>query len=270
MNTGRVLVLGGADVGSAVAHHLFLLGWKVLISERERSSHARRGMAFTDALFEGQATLAGVTALLQPDLPAVEACWQRGDAVPMVTLPEAVILSALRFDVAIEATMRRHLVPPDIRALAPLVVGLGPGYTPGRNCHLAVETQWGETMGEVLRNRAPAARAGGPQPLGGVARERFAVSPDAGVWSTRCLLGQPVREGEELGHVGEHVVRAPIAGHLRGLTRDGVEVGKGRRIAEVDPRAEPHIFGLGERPQAIAHGVVKALGSAGAAAMGSA
>ncbi len=260
MTVRRVLVLGGGDVGSAVAHRLFRTGLQVLISERERSPHARRGMAFTDALFDGEATLAGVCARWLPDMPGVERCWAAADAVPMVTMPEAKVMAALRFDALVEATMRRLPVPPDLRTLAPQVIGLGPGYMPGENCHLAIETQWGAAMGQVLTDRPAALRSGGPRALAGVTRERFAVAPAAGVWRTARSLGHPVAAGDALGTLGEHVIRAPLAGHLRGLARDGVQVPSGQRLAEVDPRDPPQIFGLGERPQAIAEGVVRALG----------
>jgi xanthine dehydrogenase accessory factor len=261
----RVLVLGGGDVGSAVAHRLFRLGVQVLVSERERSPHARRGMAFTDALFEGHASLDGVEARWQPDLPGVRECWQRGDAVPVVTLPEDLLVSGLQFDALVEATMRRYKVPPDLRPLAPCVVGLGPGYVPGENCHLAIETQWGAAMGQVLHDSPAATRSGGPVALAGVTRERFAIAPAAGTWRTARNLGQHVEAGEELGWVGDHLVRVPVTGHLRGLARDGVQVPAGQRVAEVDPRESPQIFGLGERPLAIAEGVVIALGLAPAA-----
>jgi xanthine dehydrogenase accessory factor len=66
--------------------------------------------------------------------------------------------------------------------------------------------------------------------------------------------------------LGGRAVVAPIAGHLRGLSRDGVDVGAGQRLAEVDPRSEPQVFGIGERPEAIAQGVVEALGLSASAA----
>jgi hypothetical protein len=62
--------------------------------------------------------------------------------------------------------------------------------------------------------------------------------------------------------VGDHLVRVPLSGFLRGLSRDGVQVPAGQRLAEVDPREQPQVFGLGERPLAIAEGVVSALGLA--------
>lgn len=258
-----MLVLGGGDIGSAVAHRLFALGALVLVSDRPQSPHARRGMAFTDAIYDGEATLAGVRARHVRDLPGVDSCWREGEAVPVVTIPEEQILASMAFDVLVEATMRRYQMPPDARSLAPMVIGLGPGYVPGSNCHVAIETQWGERMGAVLRDRAAADRGGGPRPLDGIARGRFAIAPASGVWRSDAVLGQCVAADEVLGRLGDEPVRAPIAGHVRGLTRTGIEVRAGQRLLEIDPRAEPQIFGLGERPLAIAGGVAEALGLAG-------
>jgi xanthine dehydrogenase accessory factor len=260
MTARRVLVVGGGDVGSAVAHELFLLGMKVLVSEREHSAHSRRGMAFTDALFDGSATLEGVCAKHVATQQAVEQCWQASDCVPVVTLAENLLIAALHFDVVVDATMRREDRRRDLRGMASCTVGLGPGYEPGINCHIAIETQWGPSMGQVLRDHGTAARAGGPHPLDGIARERFVVAPLAGVWRTGATLGQLVRRGDVMGHVGADAVRAPLDGHLRGLTRDGVEVRADQRVIEVDPRAMPELAGLGERPRAIALGVAAALG----------
>lgn len=253
-------MLGGGDVGSAVAHRLFLAGLQVLISERPESAHARRGMAFTDALFDGTATLEGVEARRQPDIAGVLACWNTARHIPIVTLPEPELLAQLDFDVIVEATMRRQGEPADLRSLAVLGIGLGPGHVPGRNCHVAIETRWGEDMGCVLRDRAAAARSGGPRSLDGVTRERFVATARAGMWRTRATLGQRVAAGEILGSLEQEPLRAPISGTLRGLARDGVLVRAGQRVIEVDPRAAPEVHGLGERPRAIARGVAEALG----------
>jgi xanthine dehydrogenase accessory factor len=255
----RVLVLGGGDIGSAVAHRLFREGFRVVLSERPRSPHARRGMAFTDALFDGIATLQGVQACCVPDSYAVEACWREAAAIPMVSFPENLLLAEISFDVCVEATMRRHAVPADIRSMAPLAIGLGPGYRPGINCHVAIETQWGSRMGEVLQDQPAAPRSGGPRALAGVTRARFAVSPGAGIWRTTFQLGDKIDAGVPVGMVEDVEIRSPLAGHLRGLTRDGAQVKAGARVVEVDPRSPPQIFGLGERPLAIAAGVMRAL-----------
>jgi xanthine dehydrogenase accessory factor len=256
----RILVVGGGDVGSAVACELFRQGMQVLIAERTVSSHARRGMAFTDALFDGSAMLEGVLGLRVADVPAVHACWNTAAAIPIATMPESQLASAIGFQAVVEATMRRWTQTPDLRAMAALTIGLGPGYAPGGNCHIAIETQWGVDMGRVLRDQPAAERSGGPRALAGVTRERFVSAPDTGVWRTSTTLGQPVRAGDEIGRIATLSIRAPIDGYLRGVARDGVEVHAGQCLLEVDPRATPEITGLGERPRAIARGVVEALG----------
>jgi len=256
----RVLVLGCGDVGSAVAHRLFRLGAHVASCDLARPAHARRGMAYTDAMFDGHATLDGVTARRVEDVAGILACWNEGRCIPVVALPEPPLIEALRPDVLIEATMRRHRVPPDLRGLAPLTVGLGPGFAIDVNCDVAIETQWGERMGAVLHEGATAALAGGPQPLNGVTRERFVAAPVTGTWRCEATLGEPVRAAQIVGRLAGQPVLAPIDGILRGITRDGVEVRAGQRIVEVDPRDPPQVFGLGERPAAIARGVAAAIG----------
>lgn len=253
-------MLGGGDVGSAVAHVLFRSGARVLIAELPQSAHARRGMAFTDALFDGRAKLDGIIAERLQEVAEIETCWNTGAAIPIVCLPESLLTAAIAFHVVIDATMRRESVRADMQGMAQHVVGLGPGYVPGLNCDLAIETQWGPQMGRVLRDRAAADRAGGPHPLDGVTRERFVVAPVSGVWHAIAELGQRVTAGETLGTLGGDALAAPLGGYLRGLTRDGVEVRAGQRVAEVDPRQMPEVTGLGERPLAIARGVLEAIG----------
>ena len=77
-----------------------------------------------------------------------------------------------------------------------------------------------------------------------------------------CRLAVETRWGKSMGSVlldrGTEV--------LRGLSHDNVMVTAGRRVAEVDPREPPEVFGLGERPLAVALGVCRALGLQGAGA----
>jgi len=117
----------------------------------------------------------------------------------------------------------------------------------------------GPALGEVLQDRETAPRSGGPAVLGGLRAERFVEAPAAGRWRTDAAIGQPVEAGEAVGRVDEHLLCAPVRGHLRGLTHDGVVVRAGQRIVEVDPRVPPQFFGLGERPLAIARGVTAVL-----------
>ena len=55
-----MLVRGIGDIGSAVAHRLFGAGYRVVIHDVPAPASARRGMAFTDAIFDGTVVLASM------------------------------------------------------------------------------------------------------------------------------------------------------------------------------------------------------------------
>jgi xanthine dehydrogenase accessory factor len=242
-----VLVLGCGDVGSAFAHRLFRMGVRVSLRDVPHSSHARRGMAFTDALFEGSATLEGTIARHAQNIRAVRQAWNDAEAIPVVTLPEFELVNALAWSAVVDATMRKHQTAVDRRSLAAAVIGLGPGFTPGMNCHVAVETQWGSEMGAVLRDRSTAATTGGPKTLAGVGRERFVIAPASGFWRTAAAIGQRVQAAEVVGTIGATSVRSPFTGSLRGLTHDKVTVAAGQKLVEVDdsrPRSSAWVHGL--------------------------
>ncbi len=263
MNT-RILVLGSGDVGSAVAHRLFLSGADVVLADEPAPAHPRRGMAFTDAWFDGTATLEGVVAQWVSDVDDLAAQCTVMDAIPSTAASAREVVAALRPDVLVDARMRKRAVPQDLRELAAQVVGLGPGFMPGVNCSAAIETAWGDGLGAVLRDRPASALAGEPRPLDGVGRERYVYAPQAGDWHTRAHIGDPVVVGGEIGTLrgpqGTCQVRASLTGHLRGLSHDGVALRAGQKLVEVDPRAQPDTQGLGARPAAIARGVARAVG----------
>ena len=54
---------GVGDIGSAVAHRLFGEGYSVVLHDDPKPPSTKRGMAFADAIFDGQAVLEGVRAV---------------------------------------------------------------------------------------------------------------------------------------------------------------------------------------------------------------
>jgi xanthine dehydrogenase accessory factor len=255
-----VLVRGTGDIGSAVAHALCLAGHAVVLHDDPRPAHPRRGMAFTDALFEGSAQLESLLAkraASPSDLQPMIAC---GRALPVADLPFDKTLRVVEPDVLVDARVRKHDAVVPILGIAPLVIGLGPGFVAGRHADVVIETGWGDELGRVLRAGAARDYAGGPRDLGGHGRERFVYAPARGLFRTEHAIGAAVAEGEEVARIGTLAILAPFAGVLRGLTHDGAQVSVGTKIVEVDARADPRAaFGIGERPRRIAQGVLEAL-----------
>ena len=259
-NPGPVLIRGLGDVGSAVAAVLFRAGYRVALHDVPAPATPRRGMAFADAIFDGSTTLNGLTAKRVESAEELHQALARVVTLPVAIWPFADMLRAADWSVVVDARMRKREIPEQQRGIAPLTIGLGPNFVAGGNVDLAIETSWGDNLGVVIAVGPTLPLDGEPRPIGGVARARFVYAPRAGRFDTAMHIGDWVEEGAVVAAIAGTALRAPISGIIRGLTRDGVDVGIRAKVIEVDPRGDPAAaFGLGERPRRIAEGVFKAL-----------
>jgi xanthine dehydrogenase accessory factor len=160
------------------------------------------------------------------------------------------------------------MVPETMRGLAPLTIGLGPNFEVGANADIVVETAWGDELGRVISKGRAKDLSGEPREIGGHARDRYIYAPAEGTFESTYGIGNTVSAGENVARIGEIAIHAPLAGVVRGIVRDGVLVGAGEKVLEIDPRARSEaVFGIGERPAKIAVGVLKAIAQIGTAHM---
>ena len=252
-----VVVRGTGDVGSAIAHRLFVAGNTVVLHDQGRPAHARRGVSFVDALFEGRATLQGVHAKLvrgAESLQRMVAC-RRG--LPVVDGEIEAVLRAVRPHVLVDARMRKREHPAPQRGLAPLTIGVGPNFVAGETTDVVVETAYGATLGQVIHRGTAQALAGEPKLLAGHGRERFVYSPVPGTFRTPCAIGATVTARERVAMVGQTPLHAPLTGVLRGLTHDGADVEVGTKVIEIDASGDDSsAYRFAERPVLIAAAVL--------------
>ena len=249
-------------MGSAVALTLFRAGYGVVIHDSAQPTATRRGMSFCDAIFDGSVSLDGLEGARLDDVTEIASSLASHTSVPVTTLGLPIVLAALSPGVLVDARMRKHDQPETQIGLAPFTVGLGPNFTAGETVHAAVETGWNEELGRVILQGATRPLEGEPQTIAGHARDRYVYAPDAGVFRTALRIGALVTVGQEIARIGAVSLRSPISGAIRGLTHDGVLVGKKTKVIEVDPRGgAAQISGIAERPRRIAAGVLEAVQS---------
>ncbi|TDT92745.1 MULTISPECIES: hypothetical protein [Azorhizobium] len=255
------VVLGTQDVASAVAHRLFHAGYGVVLSRDPAQPVLRRSMSFDDALVTGFSEVMGLSARPAHALVEVLRGFTERSGVMVTALELGDLLCLGLIDLLVDARMRMRGLKVDIRPYARLSIGLGPGFTAGRNVDVAVETA-PDAIG-VLREGSTRGADGIASELGGVGRERFSRAPLAGIWTTSRAIGDRVAQGEVIGACGDIPVCASLEGRLRGLVRSGVEVPADLRLAEVDPRGEgePSWLGFGPRGQRIADATLDAVAS---------
>jgi xanthine dehydrogenase accessory factor len=217
-------------------------------------------MAFADAIFEGYAHLEGVAAQRIDNLPFLAEFLTLREAIPVVIGDLPALLEFLQPAVLIDAHMHKHHQPEVQRGLAPLTIGLGPNFIAGQTTDLAVETSWGDALGQVYYQGTTKPLAGEPRPIAGHGRDRYVYAPVAGVFHTSFQIGDLVNAGEIIAEIGTTPLTAPLTGAIRGLTRDSVPVTVKTKIIEIDPRGPAAVvMGIGERPSRIAAGVLAAV-----------
>jgi xanthine dehydrogenase accessory factor len=154
----------------------------------------------------------------------------------------------------------RKKPPAEGKELATLVIGLGPGFNAGDNCHAVIETNRGHHLGKVIWSGKPQENTGNPGEVGGYGVERVLRAPIAGKIQTGAKIGDRVKKGAIIAMVGNQAVFAPFDGILRGLIKPGSQVIEGMKIGDVDPRDDPTIWSqVSDKSRAIGGGVLEAI-----------
>lgn len=251
----RVVVRGGGDLATGVAWRLHRCGFPVLVLELAQPLFIRRTVAFARAVLDGTCTVEGVAARR-----VEEAVLASLPYVPVHIDAEGACLAHLRPEVVVDARMTKTANDTRIDH-APLVVGLGPGFEVGRNCHCVVETERGHFLGRVLESGCARPDSGRPGRLGGHDVARVLRAPCEGRFETHTELGAQVAAGDIVGTVDGVPVVSAIAGTVRGLLHGGTRVPRGLKVGDVDPR-DPAAFSLdviSEKSRAIGGGVLEAI-----------
>ena len=257
-----VLIRGGGDLATGVALRLHRAGMRIVISELAQPLAVRRTVSFSEAVYEGQHSVEGVTARL---IEASQfAAWDEADEIPIIIDPDADLLSRYPLNVVVDARLTKQ-PPAPLPINVPLHIALGPGFTAGSDCHAVIETRRSHTLGRVYWTGTTQPDSGEPE---GDPR-RVLRAPSDGVVIGFKKIGEHVAAGEEVAIILRHVtlseatlapgasageglehntrdssptaqsdikIVSPFAGTLRGLIRDGLHVTQGVKIGDIDAR----------------------------------
>ena len=210
-------------------------------------------------------------------------CWEE-KKVALIVDQDANILDEIRFDVVVDAILAKKNLGTKID-MAPLVIGVGPGFTTNVDCHLAIETMRGHNLARIIVDGSPMKNTGVPGLIAGHSSDRVIHSSATGIIYNLHKIGDtvkkdeviavidegshssPIREGSinlpiQVGSQQDGVkVLASIDGILRGIIRDGYYVTKGLKIADIDPRLTEYdnCFTISDKARSIGGAVVTAI-----------
>jgi xanthine dehydrogenase accessory factor len=179
--------------------------------------------------------------------------------IPVLIDRDGKSVQSVHPSVIVDARMLK-LAPEALKHTAKLYIGLGPGFIGGENCHVAIETQRGPWMGRVIWDGAPQPDSGTPEAVGEKQTDRVLLAPADGVIVTMKTIGDLVKQGETVAEVNGQLIIASFDGVLRGLIHPEVEIHKGMKIGDLDPRNDPRLCDhISDKALAIGGGVLEAI-----------
>ena len=261
-----VIVRGAGDLATGTIHALVSAGYPVVALEVPQPSSIRREVSFSEAVYEGEKSVEGITAVLAKD--AQEALTLAAEGTPAILVdPACNILETVRPAVLIDAVLAKRNLGTH-RDMAPLTIALGPGFEAGVDVNFVVETMRGPALGRVIEKGCALPNTGIPGLVGGFAAERVIHAPASGTLNAVRKIGDCVEKGETIAVIepisalrqaqGTFSVTASLTGVLRGLIRDGYPVAEGLKIADIDPRPDsyPLCFQISDKSRRIAQSVL--------------
>ena len=266
-----IICRGGGDLATGIVHRLHRAGFRVLVLETDHPAAIRRQVSFCEAVYEGKATVEGVTAQRIDSVSEMEEVFA-GGCVPLFVDSKGASIAELHPDVVVDAIIAKKNLG-TYKEMAPLVIGIGPGFVAGKDVHLVVESMRGHNLARILETGSALANTGIPGNIGGYTKERVIHAAAEGYMKNIHQIGDVVQKGEEIARIYEQMstdgifsgkfvsVEATIPGVLRGLIREGYHFQKGFKIADIDPRESElaNCFTISDKASSIGGSVLEAV-----------
>ena len=257
LNNILVLIRGGGDLATGVAVRLFRAGFSVMILEVEQPTVIRLPVSFARAVYEGKAVVEEIEAVLVSSWEKAEDIIKKGK-IPVLIDPKGNCIEKLSPTVMVDAILAKRNLGTRIDQ-APLVIGLGPGFTAGEDVDVVIETIRGHNLGRVYYQGQAAPDTGVPGEVGGESKRRLLRAPADGKIIPLHKIGDLVRAGEAIAEVEGVPLKAEISGVLRGLIYPESWVTKGMKVGDIDPRGtREYCFTVSDKARSIGGAVLEA------------
>ena len=254
-----IAIRGAGDLATGVALRLYRAGLRqIVMLETENPLAVRRKVVFSEAVYQGSTRVEEVKAVRVESYTDIDSVWEL-DAIPVYCDPKAANLKKINPEVLIDAIIAKKNLG-TTTDMAPLVLGLGPGFTAGVDVHKAIETKRGHYLGRVIFSGTALPDTGIPGAIEGYTIERVYWAPQAGTFFTEYKIGDRISKGTPIGTIDGTPIPASISGIIRGLLRTATPVDKGTKLADIDPRATVSYCGeVSDKALAIGGGVLEAI-----------
>ncbi|MBF8984209.1 EF2563 family selenium-dependent molybdenum hydroxylase system protein [Lutibacter sp. B2] len=251
-------IRGGGDIATGIAHRLYKSGFKIIIFEMNKPSLIRRKVAFAQAIYENEVDVEGVKAKLVNNIEEGIKEQEEG-LVPVIIDPEGKNLYNPKITIIVDAILAKKNLGTN-KDMAHIVIGVGPGFTAGKDVHAVVESNRGHNLGRVIYNGSPEPNTGIPGNIKGFTEKRVIRANQYGKLSVIKDIGSIVEKDEVLATIDGVEVKAKIDGVIRGMIQNGFEVVSGMKIGDIDPRGiKNNCITISDKARTIGGGVLEGI-----------
>ena len=251
MNKELIIVRGAGDLASGIIWYLKKANFNVLALDIKNPSCIRREVSFSEAIYDKEKTIENETAVFCKNIDEVNDAFKE-NKIAIVIDEKGDIIKELQPKVVVDAIMAKTNLGTTID-MAPLVIGVGPGFTAKLDCHYVIETMRGHKLGKIYDYGSAIPNTGIPGLVAGHDKDRVIHSPAEGIFKIKKSIGDIVRKDDVIAVVKESTkdkdgnikeigkeieVLASIDGVLRGILRNSFYVTLGMKSADIDPRID--------------------------------
>ena len=149
--------------------------------------------------------------------------------------------------------------------MAPITIGLGPGFKAGYDVDFVIETMRGHDLGRIINKGYATENTGLPGNINGFSKERVIYSSEDGIIKNICDIVDVVYKNQVIAKIENNKnsvdVLATMDGVIRGLIRNNSKIKKNLKIADIDPRINEieNCKTISDKARCIAGGVLEAI-----------
>ncbi|CAK7075397.1 molybdenum hydroxylase [Tissierella sp. P1] len=253
-----IIIRGGGDIATGIGHRLFMAGFKVIILDIEKPLAIRRRVSFCEAVYNGEIIVEGVKAILTRNLEEIYEAINNG-IIPVYIDGKGEIINSIKPIAIIDSILAKKNLG-TTKDMAPMTIGIGPGFEAGVDVDLVVETKRGHFLGKVIHKGKAEDDTGIPGDILGYKEERIIRAEANGIFKSYYNIGDKVEVGDIICETSGQKVRARISGILRGIIKEGLYVEKGLKIGDIDPRGiEEYVYTISDKARAVGGGALEGI-----------
>ena len=252
------VIRGAGDIATGITLRLYRAGIKIVMTDLPQPTSIRRTVCFSEAIRHGSATVEGVKAVLAKDAAEAKTLAESG-RVAVLADPQADCVRELKPDALVDAILAKKNLGTRITD-APLVIGVGPGFTAGEDCHAVIETKRGHYLGQAIWKGSAIPNTGIPGNIGGFTVERIIRATADGIFEPVAKIGDMVEKDQIVAYSGGKEIRAKMSGIVRGMLQEHVPVTENMKCGDIDARCElEHCYTISDKARAVGGGVLEAV-----------